>query len=181
MGFITKNVVGEGERLIYKAKIHWIYVLKGFVWLVFCVVLGFLLEHYMWREYLDLSMNGNPVLDSAMQTLFNYPLPFFLFSLLGIVIFFIYALKMYTSEVALTNTRLIYKTGWINVEVDEIEFSEILGEKIHHGPLGKFLGCGSVHMDARFIGDVYLPFISKPYKLLRALHKARGQMHDPLS
>ncbi|MCB9990427.1 MAG: PH domain-containing protein [Rhodospirillales bacterium] len=99
---------------------------------------------------------------------------------LGVMIFVIHLLKVIATEIALTDQRLIYKTGLIFVDVKEIDLAEIRSETVHHGLLGRFLRYGEVHLDSRFVGDIYLPAMVKPYILLKDIHAARRKLPDPL-
>lgn len=69
----------------------------------------------------------------------------------------------------------------IFVEVEEIELEEIKGEHIHHGLLGRFLKYGAIDFDCRFIGDVSLLAIRKPYRFIKALHVARSRVVDSMA
>ena len=60
--------------------------------------------------------------------------------------------------------------------MEEIELDDIRAEQIHHGIWGRLFGCGYLNVDSRFVGDILLPYVTNPYKLLRALHKARSKL-----
>jgi hypothetical protein len=174
MSFITKNIVGTDERITYIARIHWVYVIEGFIWMMILFGIGWGLDYLTSDTVSSLRIPHNEVLDQSIEAIAQYPVPAMIFSFFGALIFLVYFSKMMTSEIAITSERLVYKKGWIMVEVEEIELSEIRAEHIHHGFWGRIFGCGYLYLDSRFVGDIYLPYVSKPYKLLRALHKSRA-------
>lgn len=87
-------------------------------------------------------------------------------------------IKALTTEIALTNVRVIFKSGWIATEAQEVDLSEIKSETVHQGLFRRFLGYGWIHMDCRFIGDFDIPVIRNPYRFLQVLNKARGHKHE---
>ncbi|MCB1530331.1 MAG: PH domain-containing protein [Rhodospirillales bacterium] len=179
MSYVHK-IIGLDERLIGVSRLHWIYTLQGLLWFTGLAVVGVLIDQYLWAYF------GNRVpfyrwaLDGfgfdAQHTGIKW-----LFAGAGLYIFLVYFIKTLATEVALTSRRVIYKTGLIFVEVEEIELEEIKGEHIHHGLLGRFLKYGAIDFDCRFIGDVSLPAIRKPYRFIKALHVARSRVVDSMA
>jgi hypothetical protein len=85
------------------------------------------------------------------------------------------------TQIALTNQRLVYKTGLLIVNTEEIDLVEIRAETVHHGLLGRLLGYGRIKLDSRFVGDVFLPAVRAPYRLVKAMNTARTHVHDPMT
>jgi hypothetical protein len=172
MSFIAKHITHHDERLIYIARLHWVYLVKGFSWFFILACAGALLNwafllytpslpsqneffrHYSWGLLMDFVIGLIPLITGAL-------------------IFLIYVFKMMGTEIALTNKRLIYKTGVIFVQSSEVEMSEVMEENVDNGLLGAFIGYGRIHLDCRFVGDFDLPTISHPYNLLRQMNKLR--------
>lgn len=179
MQSFVRHLTGPDERMILLARLHWIYGLTGFLWMAGLVALGMGLDGFLWRHFgSTIPFYVVDVLGTGVSP--DLPVMLFLFGGCGVMIFVMYMIKMLATEVALTNERIIYKTGLIFVEVDELDLVEIRSERVHHGFLGRFLGYGSIRLDSRFVGDVSLPAVKKPYRLIKALHKARSKILDPL-
>ncbi|HPQ50905.1 MAG: PH domain-containing protein [Alphaproteobacteria bacterium] len=173
MSFIAKHISNHDERIVYIARLHWIYFIKGIFWFCFLTLAGALLNFSFWYGLALFSKHtGYPVLFPDSFAYKDYAL-FFLMTATGIMTFWIHVLKMIGSEIALTNSRIIYKTGVFFVTVEELELSEIKEERVHHGVLGALLGYGEIHLDSRFVGDISLPAVTNPYKLLKYLHKVK--------
>lgn len=180
MQSFIRHIIGSDERIIVLARLHWIYLVMGALWLVVLAGIGLVLDFFLWVYF------GSSV-PLAAQELFGFrisaktPVMLILFGGCGVVVFLQHLIKKMASEIALTNHRLIYKTGLIFVEVEELDLAEIRAERVHHGMLGRFLGYGRLQMDSRFIGDVRLPAVKRPYRLLKAMHTVRAKLHDPLA
>lgn len=176
--FLNKTL-GAEEKLLCLARLHWIYVVSGVFWLAGMTGAGFYLDALLWRYFGSTAQNSG-------QTIFglefgaDHPWITGMCLAAGLAIFLIHFLKVVATEIALTDQRLVYKTGWLFVDVKEIDLAEIRAEQVHHGLLGRIFGYGTLHLDSRFVGDIYLPAIRKPYDLLRKIHAARKKLHDPL-
>ena len=173
MSFIAKHITRHDERLIYIARLHWIYLVKGIFWLLLLSVFGAYLN---WQVLLH-----TETLPSQSMPFIPYPFSIlvdFIFGLVpttvGIMIFLINLFKFMGTEIAITNKRLIYKTGLFFVQSGEVELSEVMEAKVDNGLLGIVLGYGKIHLDCRFVGDFELPYISSPYKLLRQMNKLKA-------
>jgi hypothetical protein len=178
MSFIAKHIIGPDERLVGIARAHWIYVVIGTFWALVVLVVGGILRDFV-MQY------GLP------NTLFNsvYILGYHLgpgswwltgiFAATAFGLFLVFLIQYLSIEVGLSTRRVIRKSGLIAVEVQEIEIEEIDAARISHGWLGALFGYGAIFLDCRFVGDVRLPTIRRPYQFLRALHKVQSQNKHP--
>lgn len=177
MQSFIRHITGPDERIILLARLHWIYMVMGICWMAALIALGIALDRLLWEHF------GSSI-PFAIQNVFAFsfdvrtPLMTLLFGATGVMVFLIHAIKMLATEIALTSERLIYKTGLIFVEVEEIDLVEIRAEHVNHGMLGRFLGYGQLQLDSRFVGDIRLPAVKKPYRLLKAMHTTRHKLHD---
>lgn len=177
MSFVAKHIIDSHERLIGVARLHWIYLVMGLFWAVLSFSVGLFFQH------LIALYGGNASLDHTVA-LMGHDLGARsvwisgAFGLVAIGLFFVFFIEYLATEVALTSERVIRKTGLIAVEVQEIELAEIEAAKVKHGWFGTLLGYGAIYLDCRFVGDVYLPSIRRPYRFLAALHKMREQVRS---
>lgn len=171
MSYIGK-IVSNQERILLILRPHWIYVVEGLFWFGLFWGAGLAGHHYL-SHYLD-------------QNNFDYAIDFWFFKIdetttilpwvfgtIGGAIFVELLSIFLFTEVALTNHRIIYKKGFLAIEADQVDLEDIRAEQVFHGWLGWLLGYGRIHLDCRFVKDVWLPAFSKPYRLLRASHIAR--------
>lgn len=174
MSFVAKHILSPHERLIGIARLHWIYIVMGLFWAGIVAALGFALQYAV-------ALYGSEQLLRQAVEVMDYPLGprsawiSAVFGLTAVALFMAFYIEYLATEVAITNERIIRKSGLIAVEVQEIDLKEIESARIHHGWGGAILGYGSIYLDCRFVGDVHLPAIRRPYQLLRALHKIKDQ------
>ena len=177
MSFIAKYITHHDERLVYIARLHWIYLVKGAFWFL---VLGGIGVYLNWQVFLHAR-------ELPSETLNFLPVPLALLSdfalgliplVTGFLIMLVYLFKLMGTEIALTNKRLIFKTGLIFVQSREVELSEISEVRIDNGWFGAVLGYGVLHLDCRFVGDFALPVVKNPYNLLRQINKLRTGHSD---
>lgn len=179
MAYVRK-IIGQDEKLIGIARLHWIYVLRGLSWFLGFAFAGWALDMLVTRGLFIISRTtGADSLSPTLMTLSNGAMMFMMAG--GFMIFFLFVLKVLVTEVGLTNRRIILKEGLIFVKVKQVDLEEVRGENMDTGYLGRLLGYAYVMLDCRFIGDVRLPAIESPERFMRALHQARGVTQDTLS
>lgn len=97
----------------------------------------------------------------------------------GAIIFFVYFFKYISTEILLTDKRILYKTGLVAVKAEELELQEVKEEKVNHGLFGYLLNYGAIHLDCRFVKDLDLPVVGHPIRLMKAIYKERALLHAP--
>ena len=79
-----------------------------------------------------------------------------------------------TTEMVLTNKRVIAKSGIIRRNVIDVSNSKIEGVTYHQGIIGRIFGYGSVLVRGTGVGQVPVPFIGQPdhfkHEVGRILH-----------
>lgn len=167
--FYIEQVIGPDERLIGVSEVHWIYGAVSLCWLfagvIFSLTFDFVLTKAAWATNI-------PVFLDVADALSFYT--FWTMSFIGIVVFLFYVTMMLTTELALTTKRVIYKRGWLFVDVKEVDLEEIKAADVDTGILGRFLNYGSISLDARFVTSIILPAIDTPYKFLKAMNEIRS-------
>jgi hypothetical protein len=171
MSYVSRAISDE-ERLISLVRPHWIYMLTGFLWLFSFVFLGLaidiyfdhFLSAYSFSFFVDLKL----IYFSGVITPISA-----LFTLIGVVAFWPFFMTYISSEIGLTNERIVLKRGLIFIEIDQVDLEDIRAEHVQHGLLGWLLKYGKIRLDCRFIQDVNIPAISNPYRFVKASHNAR--------
>jgi len=175
MSFVSR-ISTHDERIVMIARLHWIYPLIGVLWFAFALGSGILIDTLMW-VYVGRDMVFQNVSFFGFIPEFSIQSPFtLLFGAGGGVFFGSLFLRYVSTEIGLTSKRLIYKTGLFMVEVEEVDLEEIKAEKVHHGIFGYLLGYGRIKIDCRFVGDLYLPAVRKPYRLVNAVNIMRERL-----
>jgi uncharacterized membrane protein YdbT with pleckstrin-like domain len=92
--------------------------------------------------------------------------------LVGIAIFIRDLIALTTTEIAITNRRLILKRGLISRSTSELELATVEAVRLNQDALGRFLGWGRVEVHGTG-DDVWLsPLIAQPVRFRRELETA---------
>ena len=95
------------------------------------------------------------------------------FFLFGVLIFFDRMIRKWTTEIVVTNHRLIVKTGWISRDVRELNLNTIEEIKLNQSFWGGILDYGSLDIRGTGEGNIQLPNIDDPKGLNVAISSAR--------
>ena len=179
MSYVRKLMASE-EKLIGIARLHWIYVLKGIFWFVLLAGAGWLFNVAVSRMLMAVGQSTDSLfLPSMMMMSVNNGVMFFLMGG-GFLVFLLFVIDVLSTEIGLSNRRVMHKKGLIFVKVKQIDLEEIRGENLDLGYFGRVLGYGYILLDCRFIGDARLPAMEHPERFMRALHTARAETQDTL-
>ena len=171
MSYIRK-VTGNNERLVLLTGLHWIYLAEAILTFVVVFGIGLGLDHIL-KEYSGYKVIGYDVNLYFLEIKAEYTQLPLMFGLVGFALFFVIFTKYLSTEIGLTDRRIIHKRGVIKIDVQQVELEDIRGEHVQHGWLGWLFGYGRIHFDCRFIDDVILPATRDPYRLIKAAHTAR--------
>jgi uncharacterized membrane protein YdbT with pleckstrin-like domain len=142
MGYIEQNLV-SGEQVAYRTGLHWIVLLRA---IIVAVVLGFF-GVVMLAE--GSQVNGTQSLQIVSS-----------FGVIAIVVGAIYLLaaiiRRRGAEFAVTNKRVIFKTGVMRRSSEEIFLNKVESVTVNEGMLGRALNYGTVNV--RGTGGTLEPF-----------------------
>lgn len=92
--------------------------------------------------------------------------------IIGIILFVQIMMRIWTTEVGVTNHRVIHKTGWISRSTDELELSSVEGVEVEQGILGRIFGYGRLIISGTGVEDVVTPLIAEPLEFRKAIDDA---------
>ena len=81
-------------------------------------------------------------------------------------------LPIWTTEIAVTNHRLIVKRGWLSRSTDELQLKAIEQVNFHQGVLGRLFDFGSVDVHGTGSDDLIIPAVVAPLGFLKAIETA---------
>lgn len=172
----VQQSLGPNEELVHIGKFHWMYTLNAFmaiVWgiaiaigiifaaIVFYNQMGFFPPDF---SFLDKIRGLNPLI-----RIFS-----FIIFILGLMSFAQMMVIKATTEIAITNTRIIYKRGLIARQIGEISIDRIEGVNVLQTIMGRLFDYGRLAIRGMGIGEVVLPPIENPIKFRQAIEKARS-------
>lgn len=99
--------------------------------------------------------------------------------LIGIWIFFAMMIRLWTTEIAVTNQRFVYKRGLFRLDTEEIALPNIEGVKVHQSMWGRLLGYGRVRVEGTGVDAIQTPNIARPVQFRRAIENAKFAGHGP--
>jgi hypothetical protein len=93
---------------------------------------------------------------------------------IGIFIFFERMFRKWTTEIVVTNHRLVVKTGWIARKSQEVSLEKVEEIKLDQSFWGRILDYGSLDIRGTGVGNIQLPNIDDPVGLRLAINSARS-------
>ncbi|MEO0982038.1 MAG: PH domain-containing protein [Pseudomonadota bacterium] len=96
--------------------------------------------------------------------------------LVGIFLFIVRMIRRATTEMAVTNRRVVMKTGLFNVKVDSLTLEAIESVQEEQGLLGRVLGYGRVSVCGK--GDLHIdyPAMKQHHDFSKAIEHARSKV-----
>lgn len=177
MDYIRQSL-GEDEVLVHVAQFHWFYTVSAILNIVFgivfaavIIVVAIKVEPMIFK---DVDYQALGILDRVREI---HPgvkiLAFFVF-VLGMFRYAHMMIVRATTEIAITNRRLVYKRGLVARYVGEINIDRIEGVNVLQGIIGRIFNFGRIMVRGMGIGEIVLPPIAEPLKFRRAIEKARS-------
>jgi uncharacterized membrane protein YdbT with pleckstrin-like domain len=158
MSYLDDHLLDD-EHIVYRARIHWTLFASSLVVVVAGIALAIILGLYepgYW--YLGAALAG-----------------------IGLLIAIPPAISYISSEFAVTNKRVLSKTGFIQRESDETLLSKVEAVSVDQGIIGRMLGFGTVRITGSGGTEDSFPRIAQPLEFRRqvqsqvvALEERRG-------
>jgi hypothetical protein len=93
--------------------------------------------------------------------------------LIGIVIFFHLMIRKWTTEIGVTTTRFVEKTGLFTLTTNEIALPNIEGLRVQQSFWGRLLNYGHIRIEGTGVDAIVIPDIADPVGFRRALESAK--------
>jgi len=146
VSYLDDHLLG-GERIVYRARLHWTIFLSSIVVVLFGIGLGILLQVLEPAySYAGLALAG-----------------------VGLLLAIGPAVRYISSEFAVTDKRVLGKLGFIERESKETLLSKIEAIAIDQGVLGRILGFGTVTITGTGGTQESFPRISEPLEFRRQI------------
>lgn len=149
MSYISKVIV-PGERVLHEGRFHWWDKVKVLV----IFVVGFFASPFL-------------LIHLGISVLYTWLL-FFSIGLAAI-------LQMWSTDMVVTNRRLLYKRGLIARKAEEMKLSRIEEVNFRQGIFGRFLNYGKVRVYGTGGSIIKLPRMAEPLRFKKELDSAHGQ------
>lgn len=169
----VEQSLGPGEQLIRVGQFHWVYTAKAISWIVFGFIAAlailfvpvyFLYEGLPFTKYFHAVAELHPGIRIGAFVTF----------LMGIFFFASMMVRKATTEIAVTDKRMILKTGLVARHVNEISVDRIESVEVIQGILGRMLGYGTIAARGVGIGVIGLPTIDSPILFRQAIQEVQA-------
>lgn len=178
MDYIRQSL-SEDEELIHVAEFHWMYNVQAVFNLVFGTALSITVIVFALKyQPMMFGVDHAPGTSAIDQIRSLHPalkiLSFFIF-LMGILKFAQMMIVKATTEIGVTDIRLVYKRGLVARIVGEINIDRIEGVNVLQGVFGRIFGYGRVMVRGMGVGEVVLPPVEQPIRFKKAIETARSK------
>ena len=95
--------------------------------------------------------------------------------LIGIIIFLSMMINKWTTEIVLTDQRLVYKTGWIKRNTQEVALNRLEEINLNQGFWGRIFDYGKLDIHGTGIALIDLPNIDSPLEFRTAIGNAKSK------
>lgn len=172
----VQQSLGPDEELIHMGEFHWMHTVvavMAIVWSSLAAILFIAGSVYMSVKMGDLP-RGVSWLDGIRYLHPGLRIFAFIIFVFGLYQFANMMIIKATTEIAITDSRLIYKRGLIARHIGEISIDRIEGVNVLQTILGRLLGYGRLAIRGMGVGEVILPPIENPVAFRKAIQKAKA-------
>ncbi len=171
----VQQSLGPGEELIHVGKFHWMYTVNSFLSIFWGLIMSIIIMVVAFNAYNYLGKLPPGVgFVEAIQIIHPGIRGFaFLMFILGLVKFAQMMVVKATTEIAITNSRLVYKRGLVARHVGEISIDRIEGVNVLQSITGRIFNYGRIMIRGMGVGEVLLPPIEDPISFRRAIEEAK--------
>lgn len=172
-----RQSLSDDETLIHIAKFHWVYNINAVLNIIFAFILSIavILIAIKFQPMIlkTPSTDGLSFTDQIRTLHPGVKIVSFFLIILGVLKFAQQMIVKATTEIGVTDIRMVYKQGLVARAVGEINIDRIEGVNVLQGVMGRLFGYGRVMVRGMGVGEVVLPPIEQPIRFKKAIEKAR--------
>ena len=166
MSYLTK-ILRPDEQVLAVGKLHWIIYSPAIAWLVMGVI--FYGASEPGTLHVVRYLVGQPVQIGLGKLHHAGVWLFVLCSYISLLHGLIISIRRQTTEIAVTDRRVIYKTGMIATHTDEMNMDKVESVLVDQTMMGGLLNYGTVDIRGTGEGLENLRYISSPISLRNAV------------
>lgn len=167
MSRYISRVLGPDEKVLYSANIHWYVYLKGVLTIILGLIVGRLLPPAAEFAF----GSGMPEVLANIVKMFSL-----LIIGIGAYLLLIAYIKQISTELVITNRRVVAKYGFIATTTFELMIPKVEGANIDQTVLGRILGFGTILVKGTGGGISPIDHVAAPYKFHNCLMKVLEQI-----
>ncbi|MBK6897292.1 MAG: PH domain-containing protein [Alphaproteobacteria bacterium] len=173
----VQQSLGPDEELVHIGQFHWMYTVGAFFSIIWSLLLGVVIIIGAIKLYIIFGnepMKNAGVMESILILHPVIRLGAFLVFIFGLLKFAHMMVVKATTEIAITNNRLIFKRGLVARQVGEINIDRIEGVNVLQTIMGRVFNYGRIMVRGMGVGEVVLPPIEDPIAFRKAIEKAKA-------
>ena len=123
----VKHVIQPGEKILVDGRLSWVLYWRAIIFLIVGLIL-MALEYAVWGE--NLAIYATAVVFGAATLVSGFDAWF----------------KRWITEIAVTDKRIIYKTGFINRHTEEMNMDKVSSVDVDQTFLGRIFDFGTIRI-----------------------------------
>jgi hypothetical protein len=162
-GYVEKSLP-PGERIVHRVNFNWTFSFFPVLWFALGsapIVMYAMLQFAEGIPYAELKIGWWFVLAAFLT---------------GAVILLNHMIILWTTEIAVTTYRFVYKTGFISRNTQEVSLNKIEEIILHQSVWGRVFGYGKLVLRGTGVGKIELPDIDNPLEVRRIIEKAKADL-----
>jgi uncharacterized membrane protein YdbT with pleckstrin-like domain len=175
MMYIQQSL-GPDEELIHVGHYHWMHDVKAAFNIVFGAIMSVMIIYggiYVYQK-MGKFPPGIGLKDGLEYLHPGFRIAAFAVFVGGLLSFARMMVEKSTTEMAITNLRIVFKRGLLARHVGEIAIDRIEGVVVLQTLMGRVFDYGRLSIRGMGVGEVVLPPIAKPIVFRQAIQKARA-------
>lgn len=180
--YLARMLLTE-ERVIYAAELHWIVYVRGATLVIAGALLGYFGPYVIneaTRHLFGHAISSGWQIDGMRIDIFK--IASVLIILLGAIELIRGLIKQVSTELVITNRRVIAKHGFISCYTFELLLTKVEGANVDQTIMGRMLGFGTLLVKGTGGGISPIDHIAQPFKfhsvLMQMVERAR-QVKSP--
>lgn len=158
------------ERILYATELHWVLYLRGFMFILIGSLIGYFGPHLTneaMREYLGLQpLGGLSIGAIKLEPLKIIALLVIAYGAIELLVAFV---KQISTELVITNRRVIAKYGFIACNSFELLLTKVEGANVDQTIFGRLMGFGTILVKGTGGGISPVDHIDRPFRFHSAL------------
>lgn len=158
--FVRKTLL-PNEKCVAEGRFSWLYSFQAWTSWILWLCFGGMLQ-YLFYRYLGV--------DTIKPVLFCGGI--------GMALCISMLMRLWTTEILMTTERLIYKRGFFNIEMQEVDIEQLASDNVVQGFLGRMFDYGEIHVRCIEAADIYLPAITHPYEFRNTIEQQKKNYRE---
>lgn len=162
-GYVEKTLAPD-ERVVHRVNFNWTFSFFPVLWFAFGsapIVMYAMLQFGSGIPYDDLRVGWWFVLAAFLT---------------GALILINHLIILWTTEIAVTTYRFVFKTGLISRNTQEVSLNKIEEITLEQSVWGRIFGYGKLILRGTGVGVISLPNIDNPIGVRRIIEQARADL-----